>query len=92
MRDLKRVKEYIELGFDKEDAIKMVDEEGATVQEVIVEPQDDKKKKEKTEPTLTPDEVKKIIAEEKQKENLTTTSAEPNKTRDIESAFKNILG
>ena len=90
MRDLKRVKEYIELGFDKEEAVKMVDEEGATVQE---EPEEDKKKKEeKTEPTLTPEEVKKIIAEEKQKENLTKTGAEGEKTRDIESAFKNILG
>ena len=90
MRDLKRVKEYIELGFDKEDAIKMVDEEGATVQEVKEEPE--KKKEEKTEPSLTPDEVKKIIAEEKQKENLTNTGAEGEKSRDIESAFKNILG
>lgn len=87
-RDLKRVKEYIELGFDKEDAIKMVDEEGATepVQEPTTEPNKEDNK------SLTREDIVKIYEEERQKENLKNTEVDIKEQPTVEGAFKNILG
>jgi hypothetical protein len=87
-RDLKRVKEYIELGFDKEVAVKMVDEEGATepVQEPTPEPTKDDSK------ALSKEDVIKIVEEERQKENLKNTQVDVKEQPTVEGAFKNILG
>lgn len=87
-RDLKRVKEYIELGFDKEKAIEMVDEEGAT--EPTPDPTPEPNKEDNK--SLTREDIIKIYEEERQKENLKNTQVDVKEQPTVESAFKNILG
>lgn len=93
-RDLKRVKEYIELGFDKEKAIEMVDEEGAVepVETNNAKGEENKGEMNQGLKPLTVDEVKQIIAEEKQKENLKNTESNKVEEPKLEDAFKKILG
>ena len=90
MRDLKRVKEYIELGYEKEEAIKMVDEEieNEPVVQTVIE---DKKDKEGI-ITLTADELAKIIQEQIQKNNVASSGVESQEEPSIEDSFKNLLG
>lgn len=90
MRDLKRVKEYIELGYEKEEAIKMVDEEieNEPVVQTVIE---DKKDKEGI-ITLTADELAKIIQEQIQKNNVASSGVESQEEPSVEDSFKNLLG
>lgn len=91
MRDLKRVKEYIDLGWDKEKAIEMVDEEmenEPTIQPVIEE----KKESKEGVITLTADELAKVIQEQIQKNNVASSGAETKEEPSIEDSFKNLLG
>lgn len=90
MRDLKRVKEYIELGYEKEKAIEMVDEEMEKEPKVDPPVNDDKKKEDTI--TLTPEELAKIIQEQIQKNNLSKEGAKPEDEPTLEDSFKNLLG
>lgn len=90
MRDLKRVKEYIELGYEKEKAIEMVDEEMEKEPKVDPLVNDDKKKEDTI--TLTPEELAKIIQEQIQKNNLSTQGGKPEDEPSLEDSFKNLLG
>ena len=90
MRDLKRVKEYIELGYEKEKAIEMVDEE--MEKEPKQEPVKEEPNKEEGTITLTPEELAKIIQEQIQKNNVSQQGAEPSEEPSIEDSFKNLLG
>jgi hypothetical protein len=89
-RDLKRVKEYMELGYEKEDAIKMVDEE--MEKEPKVEPVVNDDKKDDGSITLTHEELAKIIQEQIQKNNLSKEGAKPEDEPTLEDSFKNLLG
>lgn len=89
-RDLKRVKEYIELGYEKEEAVKMVDEEMEKEPKVDPAVNDDEKKEDTI--TLTPEKLAKIIQEQIQKNNLSKEGAKPEDEPSLEDSFKNLLG
>lgn len=95
MIDLKRVKEYIELGYDKEEALEIVKGEEA---ETKATEEEKKKFEEKHEKDVDFDEMQKKLDEltqkleekEKEKEKLSFEAGEDKRTT-VEDAFKAIF-
>ena len=87
MLDLKRVKEYIELGFDKEQALEMVKQEAEDAPEQPADKSSEEIKK--LQEKIAALESKK--EEEKEKEKDTFKEDEKEKPMDVKDAFKNLF-
>lgn len=93
MIDLKRVKEYIELGYDKEEALEIVKGEEA---EAKATEEEKKNFNEKHEKDVDFEEMQKKLdelttkLEEKEKEKLSFEATEDKKIT-VEDAFKNVF-